>query len=192
VLQRLRVSPLGVFASRVRRRAEDDRWLPNRSAARVLRARLRDGGTRGQGGPRELLFLAEERALARAGRPEAPVVRYAAWLAARLALQQRELLVVIVPQKYTVYAPLLDEGAGAAPAEGAGERYVDRVEARLRERGIAVVNVTGPLEAAARQALPRSAPVYWRDDTHWNAAGVLAAAQAVAPVLDSLGSLGRR
>ena len=175
--QRLRISPLAVFAARAHRRVEDDRWLPNRSADRVLRRRLVNG--------REMLFLAEERGIiAQAQLSEAPVARYAAWLGARLALQHRELLVVLVPQKYTVYGPLLERSGGAALPDDGG--YVDRLEARLRERGIAVVNVTGPLRDAARTALARDTYVYWLDDTHWNAAGVRVAAEAVAPELGRL------
>jgi hypothetical protein len=178
LLQRVRVSPLQVYASRVYRRLQNERLLPNPAARRVLRARLANG--------REILFLAEEPALARATRPVEPVVRALAWLAARLDLLDFDLLVVLVPQKYAVYGPLLADGG----EEDGAERYLARLESALNARGIATVNVAEPLRTAARAALPYDQYVYWRDDTHWNARGVRVAAAAVAPALARL--LGRR
>ncbi|HEX9703750.1 MAG TPA: hypothetical protein VGA20_00700 [Gemmatimonadales bacterium] len=170
--ERLDVSPLAVFAARLHRRAQNDRLLPNASAARVIRSRLANG--------REVLFLADERAIYHDGRRLDGAERYFTWLANRLALQGQRLLVVLAPQKYTVYAPLLahpDSGPAASPAS------LVALEARLSGRGIAVVNLTVPLRAAAAAALGRDSLIYWRDDTHWNATGNEVSARAVAAEL---------
>jgi len=182
--RRLRVSPLAVFATRGYRRLQDDRWLPNAAASLVVRERLANG--------REMLFWpGAERLPPAERRSNAAVVRHATWLAARLALQRRDLLVVLVPEKYTVYGPLLErEGARRAAEETAAS--LDRLEQQLRERRIPVVNATGPLRAAARTSLAHDTYVYWLDDTHWNAAGVRVTAEAVAPELDRLWARQRR
>jgi len=45
-----------------------------------------------------------------------------------------------------------------------------------------VVDLLGPLRAAARDAAARRGGglIFWRDDTHWNAAGIATAARAIA------------
>ena len=172
---RLEVSPLQVFTSRLYRRAQNDVLLPNTSASRVIRTRLANGA--------EVLFLAQERAVLHAEREAGAGERYFTWLANRLALRGHRLLVVLAPQKYTVYAPLLARpDTGPHPSLA----YMAELEGRLRARGIAVVNLAEPLRAAARAALARDSLIYWRDDTHWNAAGNDVAARAIAPVLQQL------
>ena len=168
---RLAVSPLQVFADRLYRRAQNGVLLPNPAAARVSRARLSNGV--------EILFLAGERTNLHRERDTAGAERYFAWLAGRLALRGRRLFVVLAPQKYTVYAPFL-----STPDPAAEPRYLAALEQRLSARGIGVVNLVGPLREAAERALQRDSLIYWRDDTHWNAAGNAAAARAIAPVLE--------
>ena len=177
VTDRLDVSPLQVFAARLHRRAQNGVLLPNDAAARILRAPLANGS--------ELLFLADERAILHRERDVAAAVRYFAWLADRLAQQGGglSLLVVLAPQKYTVYAPLL---VPPDPGPDASLEYLAEIERRLAERRIAVVNLAAPLRAAARTALDRDSLIYWRDDTHWNAAGNEIAARLIAPILEEL------
>lgn len=172
---RLQVSPLQVFAARMYRRARNDVLLPNTGAARVIRARLSNGA--------EALFLAAERDILHHQRAAEGAERYFMWLASRLALRGRRLLVVLAPQKYTVYAPLLQ---APDPGPDASVHYLAELERRLTARGIAVVNLVDPLRAAARRALGADSLIYWRDDTHWNAAGNDIAARAIAPVLKRL------
>ena len=172
IADELEVSPLAVFAARLHRRTQNDRLLPNTAAARVIRSRLANG--------REVLFLADERTVYHDGHRLDGAERYFTWLSNRLALQGQRLLVVLAPQKYTVYAPLLrqsDPGPGASPAS------LEALAARLAARGISVVNLTRPLQDAARAALAHDSLIYWRDDTHWNARGNEVSARAVAAAL---------
>jgi hypothetical protein len=176
LLHRLRIPPLNVYAWRAVRWLRDDRWLPNPSASRVVRARLANGD--------DVLFLAGEREYTLAERWEEPLVRYATWLQEQVAEAGLTLLVVLTPEKYAVYAPLLAGEADAALLPR--YEFLARVEQALDAQGIPVVNLTPPLRAAARAALDQGRSVYWRDDTHWNAAGARAAAEAVAPRLRAL------
>lgn len=177
---RLDVSPLAVFATRLHRRAQNDRLLPNSSASRVIRTRLVTGA--------EVLFLGEERDDYHRARPLERAEQYFSWLARRLAVDGRRLVVVLAPTKYTVYAPLL---ARPDSAEAESPASLGDLEARLAARGIPAVNLTEPLRAAARAALAGDSLLYWRDDTHWNAAGTAVAARAVADALARLNGFER-
>jgi len=168
ITRHARVSPLAILSQHVLKRVEDGRWLPNPFAGLVLRERLRDGS--------EMLFLADERAEYHTRRSERAAVRYYRWLASRLRLEGYRLLVVLVPVKYTVYGPLLERG-DAGPDESAA--YLDRLRRGLSAVGVPAVDLTAPLRAAAAAALERGDYVFYPDDTHWNAAGVVVAATAV-------------
>jgi hypothetical protein len=163
------VNPLQVFASRAHRLVQNDILLPNTAAQRVIRARLENGS--------EALFLRLEREDFRRPRDAAPAERYFIWLDRRLAMQGQQLLVVLMPSKYTVYAPLLEAPDTVTRGSVA---YLAELERRLRLRGIAVVNLVIPLRAAAREALRSDSLIYWQDDTHWNATGVIVAAHVIA------------
>ena len=168
ITRHARVSPLVILSQHVLKRVEDGRWLPNPYAGLVLRERLRDGS--------EMLFLADERAEYHTRRSQRDAVRYYRWLASRLRLEGYTLLVVLVPVKYTVYAPLLERGEAGRDESAA---YLDRLRQGLAAVGVPAVDLTAPLRAAAAAALERGDYVYYPDDTHWNAAGVVVAATAV-------------
>lgn len=167
-----RVSPVRVVTRRGLRRAQDDRWLPNPDRALVHRGRLPDG--------REMLFEATDLVWSLPAAEEARVVRYFGWLARRLEREGVRLLVVLAPKKYTVYGPLAGPGPGDPDA---GARSLARIAAGLEAARVPVVNLTPVLRAAAAAAVADGRLLYFLDDTHWNAAGVAAAAAAIAPRL---------
>jgi hypothetical protein len=166
------VNPLRVFAGRAHRSVQNDILLPNHDKQRIIRTRLHNGT--------EMLFLRLEQEDFGRARDPAPAERYFTWLERRLAMQGQQLLVVLMPSKYTAYAPLL-AAPDTAPARSVS--YLADLERRLRLRGIEVVNLVDPLRAAARAALRADSLLLWRDETHWNAAGVIVAARAIAPHL---------
>ncbi len=175
----LRVSPLRIFAQRALKIVQNDRWLPNPYSGLALQARLRNGDT--------TLFLPLERARFHEPRCEERFARYLSWLARKLERDRIRLVVVLVPKKFTVYAPLLDP-----PEPGIDQmaRFHERLERRLRDAGISVVNLTGPFQAAAAAGLDARAYIYWNDDTHWNARGIAVAAREVAHVWCALPGAG--
>ena len=90
-----------------------------------------------------------------------------------LRLPGLTLIVVLVPNKFTAYLPMIE-----GPAQGDGAALLNGLEVRLRVQRIPTVNLTSVFRARAGQALMSGHYLYWIDDTHWNAAGVdLAAAQ---------------
>jgi hypothetical protein len=179
----LDVSPLKILAQRAVRALQDDAVLPNLFAASVVQARLRNGDP--------ILFLAEdveefeqhraEEAHARelGGPPRADQAEadYIRWLRDVLREDGLDLLVALVPHKYSVYQPLLD---GTGDPAGPPTPYLTYLEAEIRRVGVPVVNLSAPLRGAAAAALERGEYVYWRDDAHWNAEGIGIAAREIA------------
>jgi SGNH hydrolase-like domain, acetyltransferase AlgX len=170
-----RVSPLRIFAERAYRTLQNDVVLPNIHARTVAQRRLRDGAP--------MLFpVGDVRRFSEA--PDvAPAADYLAWLAAELARDDLDLLVVLLPTAYTVHRPLLAPPEPPAPA---APPYLARLEARLRAAGVPVVNLTGPLTTQAARALERGAYLYWRDDHHWNARGIAVAAGEIRRAWEAL------
>lgn len=177
----VRVSPLAIVCQRAVKRLQDGRWMPNPYARLVLRERLRNG--------EEMLFLAGERSFYHAGAAADPTARYFRWLGAKLAPARFSLVVVLVPRKYTVYAPLL---SSPDPGPEASVRYLSDLESRLSAEGIPVVNLTTPFRAAAETGLARGSYIYFPDDTHWNAAGAGLAARQIWRAWQALPARGER
>ncbi|HEX4602329.1 MAG TPA: hypothetical protein VH116_13110 [Gemmatimonadales bacterium] len=164
--RRVRISPLAIVCQRAVKWLEDGRWFPNPYAQNVLRERLANG--------QEMLFLPSERDEFHTGAPREPAVQVFRWLRAKLWAEHFTLLVVLVPTKYAVYAPLL-RTPDAGPDQST--RYLADVARRLGAAGIPTVNLLPSYRAAARRALAEDRYIYLRDDTHWNAAGVGVAAR---------------
>lgn len=88
---------------------------------------------------------------------------------------------VFIPAKYRVYAPLLDAPPGDLPH--AQWAYLSGV---CVDFSLPCLDLTPALRTAAGRLLARGEFAYWPDDTHWNAAGIRAAADALAPFLKDL------
>ena len=84
-----------------------------------------------------------------------------------------ELVFVLIPDKERIYADALP----ALVRAGMPPDVLPEVERQFRAAGLHVVNLLPVFESAAR----RGELLFWRDDTHWNPAGVRLAAQTVAP-----------
>lgn len=90
----------------------------------------------------------------------------AAGLEDALGGDRRRLVVLVAPNKHTIYRRNLPVWARSEPAVTERSELVDM----LRARGIAAVDPTAALAARAE-----TDPVYWRGDTHWTQAGMLIA-----------------
>jgi hypothetical protein len=90
-------------------------------------------------------------------------------------IMQRTACVFFIPDKYRVYKPWISKGPEVSEPPAA--------MAALREffgpKKIPVVDLTPFLRQAAGDALKDGKFVYWRDDTHWNAAGIASIVPAV-------------
>lgn len=169
------IRPLRILTNQAWKSWQNDVWLANPFAGAVRRARLPNGD--------DMLFMAGESA------PEgvspdtvksiAVAVTYSKTLhdeAARLGLRY---LAVLMPVKTAIYQHLLASPAAAAVPPGT----VIETERQLEAAGMQVLNLFEPLTVRAGRVWSRHQYVYWRDDTHWNPAGIATAAEAIAGVL---------
>jgi hypothetical protein len=161
-------SPLHIASVRVVKWFQDDVLEPNSYAGAVVRRELANGD--------EMLFIPWD--LAPLGDPQSLAAAwgdYLAWYAGKLRQHDLQLVVLLVPNKYTVYGPLTADG----PREPEGRRLLLGIADRLRSSGVPVVDITPIFAARGAEGLPRHEYLYWRDDTHWNASGIQLAVDAV-------------
>lgn len=83
------------------------------------------------------------------------------------------LVVLLVPEKEQIHAAALSPADQAALACGPG--LLEAIEQGLKSGGVPVVN----LMPVFQEATARGERLYWRDDTHWNDAGIHVAAEAL-------------
>jgi hypothetical protein len=160
------VSPLRIASEKAIKQISNDRILPNPYAARVVRGRLVNGDS--------MLFVAAKLDYVRS--PRVASADYWVWLQRELRADDLELLVVLVPSKYTVYRPALVE-----PRERGHEQrtFLSALERALTTAGIPVINLTPALAREAVRRIESREYLYWRDDIHWNRDGIRVAASTI-------------
>jgi hypothetical protein len=174
ILQRLNIwtdslltySPLRSFLSRGFRKMENGVWLPNPLENLVAVGHLRNG--------ENMLFLESE--LDNFYQPNYESPTYLSEINALVHCSGNELLVLLVPDKYGVYYPLLRDERRSPPE---GESHLNQLEEDLHGLGIPVVNLMSPLRSQAAEGLQRREYNYRLDDTHWNHLGIQTAATEV-------------
>lgn len=164
-------SPLEIWAGRAYRYLQNDEILPNVHASNVDRYTLRDH--------LQLLVLHSE--LTNRLSPPPVELRDLTVVEHRIEAQGFRVLVVLVPNKLTVYSPFIPDLPPGPPED---RLYINVLEAALRQASIPVVNLTPSLRRAAAAALAQNELVYYPDDTHWNAAGVRAASEEISRFLN--------
>ena len=166
LLQRMEnYSPLQSMFGRAVKLIQNNEILPNPNRG-VVEAQLRNG--------QEMLFLQSELNNYESDRPSDP----AFFVALKTELQKEGigLLVLLVPDKYVVYRDLILSGSPLIDRRP----FLDIVKERLVAANIPVVNLTPRFIEEAKALLDRNEYIYWTDDTHWNAAGISDAAQALS------------
>ncbi len=164
----LRESPLKLVLFKAFKDIQDDVILPNSFSERVVRDDLSNGDP--------ILFLPGQVTMPKDPSRVPDALVFWRRLAQFFRERSFELVVVLVPSQYRVYGPLVEQPRPAL----AQDTYIDDLARALKDAGIEVVNLREPLARAAREGLPDHRYVYWRDDTHWNAAGVEISAQEIA------------
>jgi hypothetical protein len=153
------LSRLKILAQRAYKALQNDWFLPNIYAQRLLFERLPTGET--------MLFLPSIVKPRRQARIE-DGTKYFKWLDAQLAADGLKLVVLFVPRPVAVYGDLVTP---PLPAEAWVDHY-RALQARLEAEGIAVVNPIAALRREARTRLAKGEYLYQLDDTHWNAQGI--------------------
>ena len=88
-------------------------------------------------------------------------------------------LFVFVPDKFRVYAGLLDND----PIDRLPQAQVEHLSKVASELDVPLLDLTGALLERSRSLLQQGAVTYWRDDTHWNRLGIEIGANEIARAL---------
>jgi hypothetical protein len=161
-------SPLQIWSEQAMRRLQNGFWLPNGFADNVVVDELSDG--------RQIAFYKLEIEIVTQDREVN--VNYWRELKSKLAVENCELLVLLVPSKYGVYYPMLRNPSTPPPHD-----FISLVQKALEAQAIRTVNLGPVLRRRAGEAYAGGELVYWLNDTHWNAAGAAIAAETLATSL---------
>jgi len=168
-----RDSPLKRSAENVMKSIRDDRILPNNYLDNVVEGTLRNGV--------RMLFLPSEIKTYEVSR--LPPLDYWIKLNQELGKLQLKLMIVLVPNKHTVYRHLL-KGEQKKPI--GGQDLLPELASALRAEGISAIDLTPVLRRQADAAFKQNKYIYWRNDTHWNSDGVAIAADEIARTFPEL------
>jgi hypothetical protein len=166
-------SRLALVSEREIRLLKNDRILPNSYGDYIVKTMLQND--------ERMLFYPDE--MQTYERKWPTQVSYWTSLAQDLKKTKVTFIVVLVPNKYTVYHSLLSNGPKVEVQPG---ELLSRLEAELRSSGIAVVNLTNALQSDAALNIDRHVYNYFREDTHWNARGIEIAAAEINRALPQL------
>jgi hypothetical protein len=162
-------SPLQAMAQKLDKALSNGTFLPNRYSQNVLVRSLINGDI--------LLFFAKD--VANNQVPEGQVIAWAnyfAWLSAELRKDGLDLVVLLVPNKYTVYQPFF-----AVPESSSrSEQNILLLQSRLFGENVPVVSLVGAFRKQAASDLENHEYLYWKDDSHWNERGMTIAAKKLA------------
>ncbi len=162
----LAYSPLKSFLSRGFRKLANGAWLPNPGENLVAVGHLRNGES--------MLFLQSE--VDNFYQPKYEIPNYLSEVRDLVHCSGNEILVLLVPDKFGVYYPLLDDQRRSPPDR---ESHLDQLERELHRMGIPVINLMSPLREQAAEGLQRREYNYRLDDTHWNRLGIQTAATEI-------------
>lgn len=166
------MSPPHIVATRFFNSLENDKVFPNEGAKTIQSLTLPNGD--------KLLFRDYEYELATLDRGPAAVARSMIgfrWFKAELDKRHLRLVVLLMPNRYTIYAPLL------TGKDGPWAHYLDNLDLALHKEGIETVNGLDFYRAAARQEVNSGRLSFYREDAHWNARGVELIAKPLAEAI---------
>jgi hypothetical protein len=165
-------SPLQAMVQKLDKSLCNDVFLPNRYAQNALVRTLRNGD--------DLLFVGSD--VANAKVTDAQVAAWAdyfGWLSGQLKQDGLSLVVVMIPNKLSVYEPLFSVSEDAS----LNVQNFRNLQSRMTEQKIPAVNLLDPFRTQAAVDLDQHLYIYWKDDTHWNERGMTLAAKLVSDKL---------
>lgn len=163
----IQTSPLKIFITKLYKKLENGRFFPNPGLKQIQTRILKNGAP--------MIFFTEyiqNSELEKEVNPEGLVQ-----FSNELSKRNLKLVMVLVPDKYTVYKSLI-EGSITTPMPR--ELFIDKVEKALTARGLSVINLTESFQQKANEDIVAGQLIYLTDDTHWNARGIEAAAKEIA------------
>jgi hypothetical protein len=167
-LNELHSSPLQAFSAKLEKKIQDDTLLPNSFASFVIQEKLRNG--------EPIVFLpAEFKSPSDPRNAAGRWAAYFAWYSAQLQNRGLDLVVLLVPNRTTIYAPLL-----AQPRDVSASRAtLDDFAEALQNAGVRTVPLEHRYAHDAAILLDQRQYLYFLDDTHWNGNGTAIAADEI-------------
>lgn len=161
-------SPLQGLSAKLEKQIQNNVLLPNSFADFVIQEKLRNGES--------IVFLPAEFKFPRDPRRAAEQwSAYFSWYAGELRKDGLDLVVLLVPNRSTIYAPLL-----AKPRDVSASRAtLIELSDSLRRKGVLTVPFLYRYEGDARVLLDQNKYLYLLDDSHWNGDGTSIAASEV-------------
>jgi hypothetical protein len=167
-LNQVHGSPLEALSTKLEKKIQDDTLLPNSFVAFVVQERLRNG--------EPIVFLPVEFKSPDDPRKAAEHwANYFAWFAAELHQDDLELTVLLVPNRATIYAPLLAQPRDVSASRATLDAFVNA----LRNVGVRTVSLERRYARDAAVLLDENKYLYFPDDTHWNGFGTSLAADEI-------------
>jgi hypothetical protein len=167
-LNELHSSPLQAISAKLEKKIQDDTLLPNSFAAFVIQEKLRNG--------EPIVFLpAEFKSPADPRKAADSWAAYFAWYSGQLRNDGLDLIVLLVPNRATVYSPLL-----AQPCDVSASRAtLSDLANALQNAGVRTVSLEPRFARDAAFLLDQNKYLYFLDDTHWNGNGTAIAADEI-------------
>lgn len=167
-LNQLHASPLQALSVKLEKKIQDDTFLPNSFAAFVVQEKLRNG--------EPIVFLpAEFKSPVDPRKAAAHWAAYFAWYSAELRKDGLDLVVLLVPNRTTIYAPLLAQPRDVSAAR---ETLTDFAQA-LQSAGVRTLPIEPRFAHDAPILLDQKKYLYFMDDIHWNGNGTAFAAEEI-------------
>ena len=173
----LDASPLSNATRRLFRGLADDKLLPNIYEQNVVAYTLPDG--------QPMLFREFETLPARNPQDEATIRGTAEYIiewARELQARGLETYVLLLPSRFTVYGPWLEEGE-LRPGVLRAAQDLRALEAELKSKGVRTINGLTVFQGTAAMDLRNGYLPYYREDNHWNLEGVERIARVLADSL---------
>lgn len=167
-LNQLHASPLQALSIKLEKRIQNNSILPNSFANLVIQEKLRNG--------EPIVFLPAE--FKSPGNPVMAVqawAQYLSWYAAELQKDNLELTVLLVPNRTTVYAPLLAEPRDISRAR----ETLWQLALALDRARVTNISLERRFSRDAAALLGQRKYLYLLDDTHWSGIGTAAATDEV-------------
>lgn len=167
-LNELHSSPLQAISAKLEKKIQDDILLPNTFASFVMQEKLRNGES--------IVFLpAEFKSPADPRKAADRWAAYFAWYSAQLRNDGLDLIVLLVPNRATVYAPLLAQARDIS----ASRATLEDLASALQNAGVRTVSLEPRFAHDAAFLLDEKKYLYFLDDTHWNGNGTAIAADEI-------------
>jgi hypothetical protein len=167
-LNELHSSPLQAISAKLEKKIQDDVLLPNSFAPFVIQEKLRNG--------EPIVFLPAEFKTPTDPRKAADRwAAYFAWYSAQLRNDGLDLVILLVPSRATIYAPLLSQPRNVSVSRAT----LSNLASALQNAGVRTVSLEPRFARDAAVLLDQKKYLYFLDDTHWNGNGTAVAADEI-------------